>query len=115
MYPPVVAEYREFEEFVFDNYLNEKKILEIADYYEFKCRQVLHSTGFRCLGKDFRNHKNWIFLERIYKLKEIGYDPFVMIYDKPNAPKEIRKLQRWVNNKFIFRTCDTFDEYMKGK
>lgn len=48
----------------------EKKILEIADYYEFKCRQAIHSTGFKCLGKDFRNHKNWVFLERIYKLCE---------------------------------------------
>lgn len=48
----------------------EKKILEIADYYEFKCRQAIHSTGFKCLGKDFRHHKNWIFLERIYKLCE---------------------------------------------
>lgn len=48
----------------------EKKILEIADYYEFKCRQAIHSTGFKCLGKDFRHHKNWVFLERIYKLCE---------------------------------------------
>lgn len=46
----------------------EKKVLEIASYYEFKCRQVIHSTGFKCLGKDFRNHKNWKFLERIYNL-----------------------------------------------
>lgn len=46
----------------------EKKILEIADYYEYKCRQAIHSTGFKCLGKDFRHHKNWIFLERIYEL-----------------------------------------------
>lgn len=48
----------------------EKKILEIADYYEFKCRQAIHSTGFKCLGKDFRHHKNWVFFERIYKLCE---------------------------------------------
>lgn len=53
-------------------------------------------------------------LERVYKLKEAGYDPFIMVYDKPNAPKEIKRLQRWVNNKFIFRTCETFDEYLGG-
>lgn len=46
----------------------ERKILKIAEYYEFKCRQAIHSTGFKCLGKDFRNHKNWVFLERIYNL-----------------------------------------------
>lgn len=50
-------------------------------------------------------------LDRVYKLRDIGYDPYVMIYDKPNAPKEIRHLQRWCNNKYIFRTCKNFMEY----
>ena len=50
-------------------------------------------------------------LDRIYKLKKIGYDPYVMIFDKPNAPKITRYLQRWCNNKFIFRSCDKFENY----
>ncbi len=50
-------------------------------------------------------------LFRIYKIKELGYSPYVMIYDKTNAPKEIRRLQRWVNNKFIFRSCEKFEDY----
>ena len=50
-------------------------------------------------------------LERVYKLREIGYDPYVMIYDKLNAPKQIRHLQRWCNSKFIFRTCKDFKDY----
>lgn len=53
-------------------------------------------------------------LERVYKLKEIGYDPYIMIYNKPHAPKITRQLQRYVNNKFIFRSCDNFEEY-KGE
>lgn len=53
-------------------------------------------------------------LERIYKLRELDYDPFVMIYDKPKAPKKIRQLQRWCNNKFIFRSCDDFNDYLGG-
>ena len=52
-------------------------------------------------------------LERIYKLKELDYDPFVMIYDKPNAPKKIKHLQRWANNKFVFRSVDRFEDYNK--
>lgn len=52
-------------------------------------------------------------LYRIYRLRELGYDPFVMVYDKPNAPKEIIKLQRWVNNKFIWRSCERFEDYGK--
>ena len=53
-------------------------------------------------------------LYRIYTLRDLGYDPYVMIYDKPNAPKEIKDLQRWVNNKFIFRSCEKFEDYKKG-
>lgn len=50
-------------------------------------------------------------LYRIYTLRDLGYDPYVMVYDKPNAPKKIRDLQRWVNNRFIFRSCDRFEDY----
>ena len=50
-------------------------------------------------------------LYRVYTLRDIGFDPYVMIYDKPNAPKEIRYLQRWCNNKIIFRSVPMFEEY----
>jgi hypothetical protein len=50
-------------------------------------------------------------LYRVTKLRELRYDPYVMIYNKPSAPKELRRLQRWVNNKIIFGKCKTFDEY----
>lgn len=50
-------------------------------------------------------------LHRIYTVRDLGYDPYVMVYDKPNAPIEIRHLQRWVNNKFVFGKCKTFAEY----
>lgn len=52
-------------------------------------------------------------LYRVYTLRELNYDPYIMIYDKPNAPREIRDLQRWVNNKFIFRSCGRFEDYKK--
>lgn len=52
-------------------------------------------------------------LYRIYTLKALGYSPYIMVYDKPNAPLEIKRLQRWVNNRFIFRSCETFEDYMK--
>lgn len=53
-------------------------------------------------------------LHRIYTVRDLGYDPYVMVYDKPNAPKEIKHLQRWVNNKFVFRKCERFEDYKKG-
>lgn len=50
-------------------------------------------------------------LYRIYHLRELGFDPYVMIYDKPHAPREIKRLQRWVNNKYIWRSCERFEDY----
>lgn len=50
-------------------------------------------------------------LYRIYTLRDMGYDPYVMIYDKPNAPQEVRYLQRWCNNKIIFRKVPRFEDY----
>lgn len=50
-------------------------------------------------------------LRRIYCLRDMGYDPFCMVYNKPNAPKEIRDLQRWCNNKIIFKKCLRFEDY----
>lgn len=50
-------------------------------------------------------------LTRVEMLRSIGYEPYIMIYDKPNSPKITRKLQRYVNNKIIFRSARSFDEY----
>lgn len=50
-------------------------------------------------------------LHRIYALRDLGYAPYVMIYDKPHAPAEIRYLQRWCNNKIIFKSCKDFRDY----
>lgn len=50
-------------------------------------------------------------LYRIYTLRDLGYKPYVMIYDKPHASKEIKRLQRWCNSKFIFEKCARFEDY----
>lgn len=50
-------------------------------------------------------------LYRIYTLRDMGYDPYVMIYDKPHAPREVRLLQRWCNNRRIFRAEPDFNKY----
>ncbi len=53
-------------------------------------------------------------LERIYALRDMDYDPYVMIYDKehtkPGDP--VRRLQRWVNNRKIFKTTPRFEQYI---
>ena len=50
-------------------------------------------------------------LRRIRAIDAMGYDPFVMVYDKEHAPLLTRKLARWCNNKAVFRKCRKFEDY----
>ena len=52
-------------------------------------------------------------LYRIYTLRDLGYSPYVMIYQKETADKQHKDLQRWVNCRWIFRTVDKFENYKK--
>ena len=54
-------------------------------------------------------------LYRVNTLRVLGYDPYVMIYERPTAPKITRHLQRWVNNKRIFHTVKDFKDYAPMK
>lgn len=42
--------------------------------------------------------------ERVVKVTELGYTPYIMIYDKDKLPKKhkLKRMQRFTNNKFIF-------------
>ena len=53
-------------------------------------------------------------LERIYTLRELGYWPYVMIYDKKHTKSTdtVRKLQRWVNMRAIFESIPRFEDYV---
>ena len=55
-------------------------------------------------------------LERIEKIKELNFQPYVMLYDKQHIKRgsELRKLQRWVNAKQAFWSCD-FTKYQGDK
>lgn len=50
-------------------------------------------------------------LYRIYTLRDLGYTPYVMIYQKETAPREVRRLQRWCNSRWIFKSCPDFRGY----
>lgn len=97
--------------FAWDRYEDKEKILP-----KFKMFKEITGIDARKLGVYVLCNFNTTFeqdLERIYTLRDIGYLPYVMLYDKENIPKhhELRKLQRWVNSRFIFRKCKTFEEY----
>ena len=50
-------------------------------------------------------------LHRIYTLRDLGFNPYVMIYQKESAPREIKRLQRWCNCRWVFRSCADFKDY----
>lgn len=52
-------------------------------------------------------------LDRIYTIRDLDFVPYVMLYDKGNIPKGsiYKKLQRWVNARWVFYSCKTFEEY----
>ena len=52
-------------------------------------------------------------LERIYILRDLGYWPYVMLYNKEQIPRghRLRKLQRWVNMRAVFEKIKRFEDY----
>lgn len=54
-------------------------------------------------------------LYRVETLRQMGFDPYVMIYERPTAPPITRHLQRWVNNKRLFYAIPSFSDYAPVK
>lgn len=97
--------------FAWDYMKEEKNVLRgLSLYADLSTRKVSGAFGtVYCLTNyDTTMEEN---LYRIYTLRDMGFDPYVMVYDKPNAPKEIKRLQRWCNNRIIFKSCQRFEDY----
>lgn len=54
---------------------------------------------------------------RVEYLKNIGFDPYVMIYDREHCNTKYKQLQRYCNNKFVFwnKNCKSFKEYLRTR
>lgn len=52
-------------------------------------------------------------LDRVYILRDLGYSPYVMIYEKHKLPQghDLRRLQRWVNSRVAFAIVNKFEDY----
>lgn len=97
--------------FAWDYMKEEKPVLKGLSLYKKYTKHKPHGhygSVYVLCNYDTTMEEN---LYRIYTLRDMGYDPYVMIYDKPNAPQEIRYLQRWCNNKIIFRSQPDFFKY----
>lgn len=97
--------------FAWDNYEDKEYIMpkfrafkEITGW-DYRKMSVYVLTGFNTtLEQD---------LERIYTLRDLGYSPYVMIYDKheKHCNGQLKRLQRWVNSRFAFAACRRFEDY----
>ena len=97
--------------FAWDYMREEKPVLKGLNLYASFAKRKPHGyygAVYTLVNYDTTMEEN---LYRIYTLRGMGYDPYVMIYNKPNAPNEIRLLQRWCNNKRVFKKCPRFENY----
>lgn len=95
--------------FAFDYMKNEKAIIRGLETYN------------RIVGGSDNNRMVYILtnfnttveqdIYRMRKVKDLGYLPDIRVYRKNTAPQIIKDLQRWCNNRFIYRSCE-FEDYV---
>ncbi len=84
-----------------------QRFLELTAVKDKRKRQVYVLTNYGS------SHEQDLY--RVETLRDMGFSPYVMVYDRPSAPKITRQLQRWVNNKRIFYTVKDFADYAAGR
>jgi len=83
----------------------------MPNFIEFRKQSALNERNITVYVLTNFNSTHEQDLYRIYKLKEMAYTPFVMIFNKKHAPKQTKDMARWCNNRFIFRSCEKFEDY----
>lgn len=97
--------------FAWDRY--EDKEIIIPKFKEFK-----QATGwdYRKLGVYILTNYDTTFaqdLERVYTTRDLGYSPYVMIFDKEKVPRghDLRRLQRWTNSRVAFNAVKKIEDF----
>lgn len=98
--------------FVWDRYEDKDSILP-----KFQMFKEISGWGYSKLSVFVPTNYDTTFeqdLERVYTLRDMGYDPYIMVYDKAHTTSRdnVRRLQRWVNNRRLFRTVKNFEDYI---
>lgn len=98
--------------FAWDKYEDREMIVPKFDEFKRITEWDKRKLGVYVLTNFNTTHEQ--DLERIYTLRELGYWPYVMIYEKEKLPRGhiTRKLQRWVNMRAIFENVPRFEEYV---
>ena len=100
--------------FAWDRYEDKQIIQPKFKTFREKSKVHPHNLQVYVLCGDKERKVRSEDLERIYWLRDNGYAPYVMLYDKEHIPKghELRKLQRWVNMRAVFWSTPKFEEYV---
>lgn len=102
--------------FAWDRYEDKKIIQPKFKIFREKSKIHPHNLQVYCLVGNKERRILPEDFERIYWLRDNGFAPYIMIYNKEELPQghELRKLQRYVNNRFIFWATQSFEEYKKN-
>lgn len=97
--------------FAWDRYEDKEVIIP-----KFKAFKEITGWGARKTSVFVLTNFNTTFeqdLERVYTLRDMDYDPYIMIYNKhlTKGNEPVRLLQRYVNNRKIFKTIKRFEDY----
>lgn len=95
--------------FAFDFMKFEKQIIKGLAL----AKEILQISDRDCIVYMLTNYDTTIEedLYRISKIREVGFAPDVRIYRKESLPHPhiLRNLQRWCNNRFLYRSCEFMD------
>lgn len=92
--------------FAFDFMKNEKAIVRGLNIYRDYCNPNDRDSVYILTNFDTTIEED---LYRVRKVQEAGLLPDIRIYRKSTAPRVLRDLQRWCNNRFLYRSCDFMD------
>lgn len=103
--------------------LNDIKAERLHFAFDFMKNEKAIVHGLQTFRKICTKHKSKLVVymltnydttieEDLYRVKmidESGFIPDVRIYRKPTAPRVVKDLQRWCNNRIIHGSCDFMD------
>ena len=95
--------------FAWDRYQDKDTILAKLEMFAKVRRQGQHNSQVYVLTNYDTTFEQ--DLERIYTLRDMGYWPYVTIYDKAHSEKKYRDLMRWVNMRATFQVVKRFEDY----
>ena len=93
--------------FAFDFMKNEKAVIRGLRIY----KEIVGTNDRNAIVYILTNFNTTIEedLYRVNMVQEAGFSPDIRIYRKHTAPQILRDLQRWANNRLLYRSCKFMD------